>query len=139
MKCISRPWFSFLSNDTSPPPLNLRMTKWKMTLWSNWAWPWSRQSCYLLFSDHASFLCQTGSSVSKKIQKLERCFSRLHLEVGRGSFAFFNHEKFHNNLSKRCKVCNLKELQFNRVGLMKHVRLFLWNNLFYFFSKLSYE
>ena len=47
----------------------------------------------------------------------ERYFSRLYLEVGIRSFAFLNHEKFHNNLSKSCKVCNLKELQFNRVGL----------------------
>ena len=25
--------------------LNLRVEKRKTTLWSNWAWPWSRQSC----------------------------------------------------------------------------------------------
>ena len=25
--------------------LNLRVTKRKTTLWYNWAWPWSRQSC----------------------------------------------------------------------------------------------
>ena len=23
--------------------------KWKMTLWSNWAWPWSRQSCSIMY------------------------------------------------------------------------------------------
>ena len=29
--------------------LNLTVEKWKTTLWSNWAWPWSRQSCCILF------------------------------------------------------------------------------------------
>ena len=53
----------------------------------------------------------------------ERYFSRLYLEVGRGSFAFLNHEKFHNNLNKSCKVCNLKELQFNRDGLFENMHL----------------
>ena len=28
-----------------------------------------------------------------------------------------NHEKFHNKLNKSWKICNLKELQFNRIGL----------------------
>ena len=32
----------------------------------------------------------------------ERYFRRLHLEGGRGSFSFLNHEKFHNKLNKSC-------------------------------------
>ena len=47
----------------------------------------------------------------------ERPFRRLHLEVRRGSFGFLNHEKIHNKLNRSCKICNLKELQFNRTGL----------------------
>ena len=31
-----------------PPPFNLRVHKRKTTLWSNWAWPWSRQSCIII-------------------------------------------------------------------------------------------
>ena len=53
----------------------------------------------------------------------ERYFRRLYLEVGRGSFGFLNHEKFHNNLNKSCKICNLKKLQFNRIGLILKKRM----------------
>ena len=48
----------------------------------------------------------------------ERHFRSLHLEVRRGSFGNLNHEKFLNKLNKTCKICNLKELQFNRIGLI---------------------
>ena len=39
------------------PPLNLRVQKRKTTLWSNWAWPWSRQSCFIL----CNIKCRTNA------------------------------------------------------------------------------
>ena len=59
MKCIFRPCFSFLSNDTPLPPLNLRVKNQKSTLWSNWAWPWSRQSCLYLGQDSFQEILQS--------------------------------------------------------------------------------
>ena len=46
-------------------------------------------------------------------------FRRLHLEVKKESFGFVNNEKFDNKLNKSCKYCNLKELQFTRIVLLK--------------------
>ena len=43
-----------------PPPFNIRVQKRKITLWSNWAWPWSRQS-------YLSLLSEVGEGISDTI------------------------------------------------------------------------
>ena len=127
--------------------LNLRVEKRKTTLWSNWAWPWSRQSCKRfpndfwfperkLYQKHRSLL----RNVANQRHRSEMTFL-LHFRSQHKKLLIFKEFyitleiSFHSRICKSCMwvmrsitsraiySCSIEVTQFSSVVHISYVKV----------------
>ena len=97
--------------------LNLRVEEQKLTPWSNWAWPWSRQSCFTNF--YKTFL-HYSASFSKK----NYCKSSLYMFL---FIVYMQHVK--------CRI----SCQYEEGGSLHLHSQFILDKLFIYFQLQHYR